>query len=635
MGIKKAVHLQKKMVMYTFNNNLLPIVNINMRKTHSFHIPVMGIGFTIDTPLKVSQYGIDSVISLVDDILLEKLRKMYCGKYEIPYNEITEKNEDYRAKRITSYLNLINNLAQKKFEELKNATIEKSNEIKEYFDLLPDTSSLKLEFKNFTAKYVHLDEIKTWIKGNLSMGSIDVNIMTKVDKDNFKKGEKLPIAYNDAHAALRGYANSNLRSSIILSAGMNPRLYNYMECFEDFYPDKNGEIKKKIVLKVSDFRSALIQGKFFAKKGLWVSEYRIESGLNCGGHAFATDGYLLGPILSEFKDHRNALIQSVHEIMVKALANKNRIVPKDKLPLKITAQGGVGTAEEHRFLIDYYQLDSVGWATPFLLVPEVTNLDEATLQKLIEAKEEDLYLSNISPLGVPFNSLKGNSKDIEKLALIDKGVLGSTCPKRFLLSNKEFTKKPICTASHHYQRLKATELNKEVLSPVEYRNKFEKLVEKSCLCVGLGTSALLVNNLNTKIEGEGVSVCPGPNMAYFSKKMTLKELVDHIYGRTNVIDRTDRPNMFIKELKIYLEYLKNKIAETTDSLSDRQEKYLVGFAQHLKEGINYYSDLFSNLKEMVEEKKNDILRDLDISKRTLQLLNLEIDHLLIAENVIY
>jgi len=56
-----------------------------MIKTHSFHIPVMGIGFTIDAALRVSQYGIDSVISLVDDILLEKLRKMYCDKFAIPY----------------------------------------------------------------------------------------------------------------------------------------------------------------------------------------------------------------------------------------------------------------------------------------------------------------------------------------------------------------------------------------------------------------------------------------------------------------------------------------------------------------------------------------------------------------------
>ena len=37
---------------------------------HSFHIPVMGLGFTIDTPLKVAHYGIDSVISIVDDDLI-------------------------------------------------------------------------------------------------------------------------------------------------------------------------------------------------------------------------------------------------------------------------------------------------------------------------------------------------------------------------------------------------------------------------------------------------------------------------------------------------------------------------------------------------------------------------------------
>ena len=66
-----------------------------MHNKHTFHIPVMGIGFTIDTPLKVSNYGIDSVISLVDDILLEKLRKLYCEKFTIPYQEITNKIEDF------------------------------------------------------------------------------------------------------------------------------------------------------------------------------------------------------------------------------------------------------------------------------------------------------------------------------------------------------------------------------------------------------------------------------------------------------------------------------------------------------------------------------------------------------------
>jgi len=308
----------------------------------------MGTGFSIDTPLKVSQHGIDSVISLVDDILLEKIRKMYCDEFKMPYVEITAKTKDFRAKRITSYLNLINNLAKKKFEELKNATIEKGNEIKEYFNMLPDSSTLKQTFKRLTAECLDLNEIRNWIKENLSMGSIDVNIMTKINKENYINDEKLPIEYNDAHAALRGYANSDLTSSIILSAGMNPRLYGYFEQFEDFYPDEKGKIKKKIILKVSDYRSAFIQGKFLAKKGLWVSEYRVESGLNCGGHAFATDGFLMGPILAEFRDNRKELIQSIHKILVHALSNKNRSIPETELPLKITAQGGVGTAEEHQ-----------------------------------------------------------------------------------------------------------------------------------------------------------------------------------------------------------------------------------------------------------------------------------------------
>ncbi len=43
------------------------------RDFHSFHIPVMGIGFTIDTPVKVAHFGIDSVISIVDDIVIEHL----------------------------------------------------------------------------------------------------------------------------------------------------------------------------------------------------------------------------------------------------------------------------------------------------------------------------------------------------------------------------------------------------------------------------------------------------------------------------------------------------------------------------------------------------------------------------------
>jgi len=592
---------------------------------HTFHIPVMGVGFTIDSPLKVAQYGLDSVISLGDDMLLEKLRKMYSFKNKLPYDEIPLKIKDHRALRITSYLNLINQLVEEKFEELKNMAVEKSTELKKYFDMLPDSATIKSEFDKLKSKYLSPKEIKDWLKENLSMGSIDVNIMTKVDKENYSSEGILPVEFNNAFAAIRGFAKSNLNSSLILSAGMNPRLYGYMENFEDFYPDKNGEIKKKIVLKVSDYRSALIQGKFLAKKGLWVSEYRIESGLNCGGHAFATDGFLMGPILADFRDSRDELIQSIHEVLLLAFDRLNRKAPKNPLPLKITAQGGVGTVEEHQFLIDHYKIDSVGWGTPFLLVPEVTSVDPETLERLVKAKEKDLYLSNISPLGVPFNNLRGNSKDFEKTENISKGRPGSKCPKGYLAFNKEYSEQAYCAASRQFQRLKLKELKETCLTDESYELESKKVMDKSCICVGLGTSALLTNELDTKVEGTGVSICPGPNMAYFSKIMTLKEITDHIYGRTNVITRTDRPNMFIKELNIYIDYFKNLIEQTQESLSKKQESYLLSFSENLQEGIKYYHKLFNELKESFNEEKSRILMELDSGLKNLQLLSLEIE----------
>ncbi len=598
-----------------------------MKNTHSFHIPVMGIGFTIDTPLKVAHYGIDSVISLVDDILLEKLRKMYSEKFEIPYKEITNKIDDFRAKRITSYLNLISDLAEKNFQALKDVTTEKSDEIIKYINMLPRKSMLKAEFEKLTENSFDLSQIKSWANKHLTMGHIDVNIMTKVDKDNYIKNIKLPIEYNDAHAALRGFAQSKLKSSVILSAGMNPRLYAYMSEFNDFYPNEEGNFNKKIILKVSDYRSALIQGKFLAKKGLWVSEYRIESGLNCGGHAFATDGFLLGPVLQEFKENREELRTSIQDILNNELAAQGRVKLNNLLPIKISAQGGVGTEEEHEFLLDHYNLDSIGWGTPFLLVPEATTVDKKTLNQLAEAKEDDLYLSDISPLGVPFNNLRANTKDLEKEAHITKGRPGSSCPKKFVSMNKEFKETGICTASREYQYLKIKELDAEELTEEQYKVSLNKITEKTCTCVGLGTSALLAYNLDTKVEGIGVSICPGPNMAYFSKIMTLKNMTDHIYGRDNMISRTDRPNMFIKELHIYIEFLQNKLEDAKNSMSKKEKKYLLTFTNNMKEGVLYYQNLFTGITNVFEEIKSSVLIELETGAIVLQHIGLEIENL--------
>ena len=330
--------------------------------------------------------------------------------------------------------------------------------------MLPDSSELKEKFNRFV-RNSNFNDIREWLVNNLTAGSIDVNIMTKLDKPNYSKKEQLPIEFNDAHAAMRGFANSKLNSSIVLSAGMNPRLYSYMERFDDFYPDSKNFLRKKIILKVSDYRSAIIQGKFLAKKGLWVSEYRVESGLNCGGHAFATNGFLLGPILNEFKLNRDTIIRTTHELLVHALKEKQRPCPENPLPVKVTAQGGIGTADEHQFLIDYYQVDSVGWGTPFLLVPEVTNVEEETLKLLSAAKEDDIYLSDISPLGIPFSNLRGNSQDMIKDEFVRQGRPGSACTKKYASLNYEYSDIPLCTASRQYQKKKINELKQETVNP--------------------------------------------------------------------------------------------------------------------------------------------------------------------------
>ena len=94
-------------------------------------------------------------------------------------------------------------------------------------------------------------------------GSIDVNIMSKLDRTNYAKdGSILSDEFTDAKAALRGYAESTLTSSIVFSAGFNRTLLGFLAQFKDFYRDANGKIKKKIIIKVSDFRSAMIQGNF-------------------------------------------------------------------------------------------------------------------------------------------------------------------------------------------------------------------------------------------------------------------------------------------------------------------------------------------------------------------------------------
>ena len=572
----------------------------------------MGTAFTADSPLKVAHYGINTAIALADDVLLERLRKYYSDLNDIYYDEIKNNTVDYRADRITAYLDVVNKIVSDKFNEFTTSTKDKFEEVKKYFAMLPDSSDVKREFNKLIENSFSFEDLSVWLKDNLSMGSIDVNIMTKVDKKNYFKKEELPSEYNDAHAGLRGYANSDLASSVIFSAGMNPRLYGYIAHFDDFFPDANGYIKKKIILKVSDYRSAIIQGKFLAKKGLWISEYRIESGLNCGGHAFATDGYLMGPILAEFRDRRQELVDELYAICKPALEANGKVVPNDTLAVTITAQGGVATAEEHDFLIDHYKLDTVGWGTPFLLVPEATTVDKATMKQLQDAKEKDLYLSNVSPLGVPFNNLRNSSKDVEKFQKIEEGKPGSPCPRKFLALSDEYGTQGVCTASRLFQKNK-----------IEEKGISDQITDKTCLCMGLAATAVINYGIETR-ESKGVSICPGPNMAYFNQQLSLKDMSHHIYNGDEGIVRTDRPHMFVNELGMYLKYLSEKIEEHKEDWERKSGRYLNGFTSNMNEGISYYQELFSSIGDTFNSVKESAINSLNDAAVSMQKMGEEI-----------
>jgi len=588
---------------------------------HTFHIPVMGLAFTIDSPIKVAQYGISSVISIIEDTLMEKMRGFYYGQRNEVYKPIPKTEEDYRVKRITDYLNLVNKIVQEKFEKLKNSTFETGSDLVLYFEMLPNTSVLKqaylkmLETRDGKTK----ESLQNFLRGEIMPGSIDVNIMTKVDKNNPDKDGNIPEDSSDAVTALRAFAKSDLEgASVVFSAGLNPRLYNYLEKLSAFTTFKKGDYEKKIIIKVSDYRSAIIQGKYLAKKGLWVSEFRIESGLNCGGHAFATEGYLLGPILEEFKNTRESMYKELFDMYKQALTTKGKELPTEAPEQRITVQGGIGTAAEDRLLMDYYGMDGTGWGSPFLLVPEATTVDEATLQRLCDAKSEDIVLSHSSPLGVRFNYLKGNSGEVERLARINSNKPGSPCTEKFLALNSKFDGKPLCAASVSFQHKQLAELKSQNLPNAEFEKQRDDLYAKECLCLGLSNAAILNYKLEPFIGNSlSVTVCPGPNLAYFNKKASLKEMIDHIYGRANLLTNEYRPHFFVKELSLYVDYLKEQFNESVDKLCDKSQKYYKNFCDNLLNGINYYNGLIDNKVLPSPTEKDTMKKELSDSEKEI------------------
>jgi hypothetical protein len=355
----------------------------------------------------------------------------------------------------------------------------------------------------------------------------------------------------------------------------------------------------------------------------------VESGLNCGGHAFASNGALLGPVLEEFKQHKVALQKELYDMCVNYWQENNLSDMLRNCTIGITAQGGVGNHEEHDMLLSQYDLKSVGWGSPFLLVPEAVSLEKETMEKLANAKEENYYLSHASPLGVPFNNFRESTAIKLKQERVLKNRPGSPCYKKYLSFNTEYTETPICVASRQYQQKKIKEIGESDLPETDKKKSIDKITEKECLCEGLSASSFLEKDINPAHKLKAVSICPGPNLAYFSGIFSLKQMISHIYGGQNILNQLDRPHVFVKEIKLNLQYLKDLVASYTTKELEQKAYFISSFQKNLTDGIDYYRTLFNRISFNSELELKKIFADLRsleeaiivVSKVELELVN--------------
>ena len=87
-------------------------------------------------------------------------------------------------------------------------------------------------------------------------------------------------------------------------------------------------------------------------------------------------------------------------------------------------------------------------------------------------------------------------------------------------------------------------------------------------------------------------------------------MVDHIYGRINILNAVKRSNLFINELKMYVTYLENEIDKNINTITNNKSRQLKTFQQNLLKGIEYYNTLTASIKNetahYIEEMKEEL-----------------------------
>jgi len=114
------------------------------------------------------------------------------------------------------------------------------------------------------------------------------------------------------------------------------------------------------------------------------------------------------------------------------------------------------------------------------------------------------------------------------------------------------------------------------------------VLAKSCICNDLAGAATLKNGIDRSATP---AICCGPNIVNFSRVATLEEMVGHIYGRVSLPTDPARPQMFIRELAIYIDYLLDELETRRLGFSAHSIEYFREFGRNLHDGIEHYRQL--------------------------------------------
>ncbi|RLG28101.1 hypothetical protein DRN98_10035, partial [Methanosarcinales archaeon] len=216
-----------------------------------------------------------------------------------------------------------------------------------------------------------------------------------------------------------------------------------------------------------------------------------------------------------------------------------------------------------------------------------------------------------------FQNLRTSPSEEAKRQRIRKGKPGTACPKGYLSFNTEFTERAICTASRQYQKKKIAELESAVIDPQKRQQEIEAIMEKSCICHELGGGALIKHKIETPEEIQA-AICPGPNIAYFKKTYSLADMIGHIYGKINLLHTVEHPNMFITELRLYIEALKRISTECMHSVTEKEKQYIRTFYENIHKGIEYYKGILGSFRHVNEQYRERMADDLTHLKNRLE-----------------